>query len=74
MEEREHFLKMLGARIIALREEKSISQSDLAYRAEMESSSLRKVEKGRVNATVYTLRRICKALGITMANLFDFEP
>ena len=71
MEERELLLKTLGERIVSLRKERNISQAELAHMSNMESPSLRKIEKGRINPTVWTLHRLCKTLGISLAELFE---
>lgn len=73
MEERELFLQALGERIVFLRQSKSISQAELAHVSNMESSSLRKIEKGRINPTVWTLRRLCETLNVSLPVLLDFE-
>ena len=73
MDEREQYLKALGERVIFLRNEKGMSQAELAHVSNMESASLRKIEKGRINPTVWTLHRLCETLDITLSELFEFD-
>ena len=73
MEEQEQFLKALGAQIVRLRKSKNISQAELAHISDMEPANLRRVEKGRINPTIWTLRRLCRTLNITLSELPDFE-
>jgi transcriptional regulator with XRE-family HTH domain len=65
------FLAALGSRIRNLRTEKGLSLSELAYMCEFEKASLSRIELGKTNTTVLTLRKICKALDINFTELFD---
>ena len=66
------FLVLLGQRIVKLRNEKQIKQFDLAIACEMDDSSLRKIEKGKINITIKTLLKISNALEIDVKTLIDF--
>jgi transcriptional regulator with XRE-family HTH domain len=65
------FLAALGSRIRNLRTKKGLSLSELAYMCEFEKASLSRIELGKTNTTVLTLRKICKALDINFTELFD---
>jgi transcriptional regulator with XRE-family HTH domain len=65
------FLAALGSRIRNLRTKKGLSLSELAYMCEFEKASLSRIELGKTNTTVLTLRKICKALDINITELFD---
>jgi transcriptional regulator with XRE-family HTH domain len=65
------FLATLGSRIRSLRIEKGLSLSELAYLCEFEKASLSRIELGKTNTTILTLRKICKALEINISQLFD---
>ena len=67
------FLKKLGKRIVELRKQKSLKQIDLAGILEMEDSSLRRIESGRVNSTIVMLRKISKALNVSIDELLKFK-
>ncbi len=60
------YLKKIGANIVSIRQEKNMSQVELANSMDMEDSSLRRIEKGRVNSTILMLRKIAKGLGISI--------
>jgi transcriptional regulator with XRE-family HTH domain len=65
------FLAALGSRIRTLRIEKGLSLSELAYLCEFEKASLSRIELGKTNTTVLTIRKICRALEINISELFD---
>lgn len=66
-------MKKLGEKIVCLRQRKAMTQVELAHVSNMESSSLRKIERGKINPTIWTLRRLCVTLEIPLAELFEFE-
>ena len=59
-----------GHRIRHLRNERAISQEQLALSAGITPAYLGLVERGQRNATVRTVERICDALGISLAVFF----
>jgi len=63
--------KKIGQRIIALREQKGWSQSDLARACSKDRQAIEKLENGRVNPTLYTLLEIANALEIALSKLVD---
>lgn len=65
------FLAALGGRIRNLRTKKGLSLSELAYLCEFEKASLSRIELGKTNTTILTLRKISKALEINIAELFE---
>jgi transcriptional regulator with XRE-family HTH domain len=68
------FLASLGGRIKQIRLEKKVPQHKLAALCDFEKASMSRLESGQTNATVLTLRKVCKALNIHMAELFrDFR-
>jgi transcriptional regulator with XRE-family HTH domain len=68
----ENLLVKLGQRIIQLRNEKGMKQIDLAINSNMDDSSLRKIETGKINPTAKTLQKIAIGLEISIKDLFDF--
>ena len=62
-------LVALGEAIRRIRVSKGISQEKLALLAEVDRSYLGRVERGDNNVTVLTLRKLAKALGVSLANL-----
>lgn len=71
--EKEQLLFKIGNRIKLLREQKKISQQDLAALCNFEKANMRRIEAGRTNPTVFTLYKISQALEITISELVDVE-
>lgn len=72
-EVKEQLLVQIGNRIRFLREQKNISQQDLAAFCNFEKANMRRIEAGRTNPTVYTLHKISQALDISLSELIDIE-
>ena len=66
-------LKSLGVRIRNLREERKISQQNLAAMCNFEKSNMARIESGRTNPTFLTLYKICVALDVPISLLVDLE-
>jgi transcriptional regulator with XRE-family HTH domain len=60
------FLKKLGERIVAIRETKGITQTELAERCDKDKQSINRLEKGNVNPSVYYLKQVTEALGVSL--------
>lgn len=60
----------VGENLRSFREERGMTQLELAMSAEVERTRVSKLELGRVNPSVLTLATICHVLGITLADLF----
>ena len=65
--------KILGNRIRKLREERNISQQNLAEMCNIEKSNMARIEAGRTNPTLLTMHKISTALQIPLTVLVDFE-
>ncbi|MDR3286398.1 MAG: helix-turn-helix domain-containing protein [Prevotellaceae bacterium] len=63
----------IGMKIRKLREEKNISQQDLAAACNFEKSNMSRLEAGRTNPTIGTLLKICEALDVKLSDLINFE-
>lgn len=64
---------VLGERLKELREQRGLTQAQLATRAKVERSTIQNVESGRVRRP-NTLPHIADALGVTEAELLGEEP
>ncbi|QEM10188.1 helix-turn-helix domain-containing protein [Mucilaginibacter rubeus] len=62
--EKEVLLKNLGERIRKIREQKGITQKQLAHTIGKDQQSVQRLETGRVNPSVYYLYEIAKGLEI----------
>ncbi|MES2432067.1 MAG: helix-turn-helix transcriptional regulator [Bacteroidota bacterium] len=60
----------LGQRIKNIRQTKGLTQNVLVVRCHMDKSTLSKIENGKVNISYVTLYRICKALEVSMHEIF----
>lgn len=72
MEESE-FLKMLGAQIKRFRKEAKLTQPELGYRCDFEYTAIGRIEAGRTNPTIITLKKIAEALEMPLTQLLSFE-
>ncbi|MFL0086945.1 helix-turn-helix transcriptional regulator [Tenacibaculum maritimum] len=59
----------VGKRIRDLREKKGVSQKDLAYSCGFDKSNMARLEMGRTNPTIYTLKKIAENLEIQLTDL-----
>jgi transcriptional regulator with XRE-family HTH domain len=64
------FLISLGARIKELRLKKAMTQNELAIQCNFEKASMSRIESGKTNITVLTLRKISKALDAEIHEFF----
>jgi transcriptional regulator with XRE-family HTH domain len=62
-------LIQVGKRIRSLREQKGISQQDLAAKCNFEKSNLSRIEAGKNNLTLKTLNKISTALEVSIVSL-----
>ncbi len=69
---KDQFRVKLGERIRALRKEVELTQEQLAEKADVSVNFIGNAERGESAASVKTLRRIAKALGVNLKDLFDF--
>ena len=68
------FLRDLGFRLRELRQERKLTQAQLAERCGLHRTFIGSVERGERNAAVLSLRRIVRALRAPWAELFDERP
>jgi transcriptional regulator with XRE-family HTH domain len=64
----------LGARIKALRSERSLQQRQLAEKAGLTPSMVSQIESGRLTPSLPTLGKLAAALGVPIASLFESTP
>ncbi len=64
-------LKIIGQNIKKIRTEKGLTQVDLVGKieAQIDTTNISRIEKGRTNATVYTLFRISQALEVPLSDI-----
>ena len=64
-------LRALGQRIRALRQERGLTQENVADIALLDGKHVQAIESGRVNVTVATLVGLSKSLDVDIGSLFD---
>lgn len=65
--------KKFGLRINELRSNAGISQEELAFRVNISPSYMSAIERGITDSTISTVKRLSKALGIEITELFKFR-
>lgn len=60
-----------GQRIYILRNECSITQEELAFRANISPSYMSAIERGITDTTISTAKRLAKALNVKITQLFE---
>lgn len=71
--EREEVLIEIGLKIKELRQDKCLTQKDLAYSCDFEKSNISRIENGKCNMTIGTLLRICRVLDAKLIDVVDVE-
>ena len=66
---------LLGERIKNLRKTKNISQEALAHECGLQSAYIGQLERGEKNATIKSIDKVAKALGLTLEEVFyNLQP
>ena len=63
---------IVGQRIKEIRNEKKISQQDLASKCNFEKSNMSRIEAGRTDPKLSTLDKISQGLEVELTELFKF--
>ena len=63
--------KRLGRRIKTLRKELGLTQEDLAFEVGVNRSYMGFIERGEKNPSLAMLKKIAKALGVSLSVLFQ---
>lgn len=70
---KEDLLIAIGRNIRKIREEKNISQAELAARCNYEKSNMSRIESGKTNLTIGTLLNIAKSLDTTIIHVITVD-
>lgn len=73
MIKKEDILFKIGLKIRKLREEKNVSQQDLAAICNFEKSNMSRIEAGKTNLTIWTLIKIAQSLQVKLIDIVDVE-
>lgn len=66
------FVIAFGRHIQNIRSDKGLTQLDLCVKADIPRSLIGRIERGQVNTTIDTSRKIALALDVPVAELFQF--
>lgn len=72
--EMQELLHALGNRIRTIRKAKGISQENLAELAGLHPTYISNIERGKVNASIYSYYSVASALDIQLEDLVGFPP
>lgn len=61
----------VGERIRSLRQQKQLSQEQVALKAEITPAYLGQIERGEKNPTLKAIEKLCDALNVTLVELFS---
>lgn len=61
----------LGLKVRALREDRGLSQTELAYKIGKDQPSINRLEKGKVNPSIIYLLEICEGLEMSITELVN---
>lgn len=61
----------LGLKVKELREEKGLSQTELAYKIGKDQPSINRLEKGKVNPSIIYLLQICEGLEVNLIEIVN---
>ena len=67
----EDIRKRFGKRIRNLRQQKGLSQEGLAFESELDRTYISGIERGLRNVSLRNIEILARALGVTMAELFE---
>ncbi len=73
--EKSEILKIIGQNVKRIRLEKGLTQVDLVgkIKAQIDTTNISRIEKGRTNATVHTLFRISQALDVPLSEICKLD-
>jgi XRE family transcriptional regulator, regulator of sulfur utilization len=66
-------LRLLGRHIRQLRKQRRLTQEHLAERSGVHTQFVGAIERGKANPTLKVLTRVATALGVSLADLVDYE-
>ncbi|MFV0304714.1 MAG: helix-turn-helix domain-containing protein [Moheibacter sp.] len=69
----DEFLRKFGLHIKSVRESKDYTQEKLALEMGVEISQISRIERGKINSSICTIKAIANSLNIPLKDLLDFE-
>lgn len=65
-------VRKFGEKIVILRKNANFTQDELAFKVNISPSYLSAIERGVTDTTISTAKRLAKALGVTLTEIFNF--
>ncbi|WP_461077763.1 helix-turn-helix domain-containing protein [Spirosoma flavus] len=65
-------IKLFGVNVRQKRQQKGLSQEELAYQSQVDVRQIGRIERGEINTTISTVFALARALKLNIADLFDF--
>lgn len=65
--------QILGLRVRLLREERHLSQEELAELANLHRTYIGQIERAEKNVSIQTIEKIAEAFGMTPSELLNFD-
>lgn len=65
--------KAFGMKLREIRQSRGLTQETLSYMADMELSTLNRIELGKAGTSLSNIFSLCEALSIRPMELFDFD-
>ena len=65
-------IKLLGKKVREFRKKQKISQSQLAYEANIPRMQVSRIERGEINTSISTILAIARVLDIQVKEFFNF--
>ena len=62
-----------GQKVVELRKNAGMSQDELAFRCNIHRAYMGTIERGEKSATLNTVEKIARGLGVRVSDLFDWE-
>ncbi len=67
------FLKRLGLRIREIRKQQNLSQVDVGIAMDNYGEQIGRIERGELNVSICTLKKIAESLNTSIANLVSLD-
>ncbi len=61
-----------GTHLVLLRRNKCMAQNELAKKTNLEISQIYRIEKGKINTTLSTLKKIADASDVSLSDLMNY--
>ena len=68
----EKAIRLLGKKVRELRKKQKLSQSQLAYEANIPRMQVSRIERGEINTSISTIIAIARVLEVQIKDLFNF--